>query len=536
MRFKRLKNIEKISNIDIPVVLNTYIYQENNNTNEYYVGFEIASLLGYKYPHNTVKNSVSKSNQLVFRDYNGEKNPWQDPRTILISQDEIQEILQSTRKKISPFIKQVLNEHNIYAENQSLVKIVPEHSPPTDNDKNKIIDDELLTSYTYINNGLYFEYFIGFEITTLLDYKDTQQSIRKLVSKSNQLVFRDYPGVKNPPQDPRTILITRDGVLEILRSTRKLITPSMEHILKKFQFNLTNCKKLAPEQKNLSFITNSFKIEETIPQYPVGKYRLDLYFPKYKIVIECNENGHNDRNPNDERERVDYVNKELSLTDENWIRFNPDDDFFDVARVIGQIHLRMVNYNSGETKRCCTCRKEKNYSEFHKHKNRPDGCDIRCKDCKTTMYLQQQEAKKQTDTDLPEEKHCFQCETTKPRKEFWKSCSRKDGLSSICIECNKADKQKYKDMANKVVPEYKVCSCCKECKETVNNYGLRSSSIDGYMGKCKECNNKWLRVHRVEKKLKSRKCTTCKEVLSPDRFGKRTRGLSTVCKKCMGES
>lgn len=399
----------------------------------------------------------------------------------------------------------------------------------------EIIDEpETLISYTYISNGLYFEYFVGYEIAALLEYKDTNQTIRKLVSKCNQLIFRDYPGVKNPPQDPRTILITRDGVLEILQSTRKLITPSMEHILNKFQFNLTNCKKLAPEQKNLSFITNAFKIEETIPQYPVGEYRLDLYFPKYKIVIECDENGHNDRNPEAERSRMNYVNGELGLTDENWVRFNPDDNFFDVARVIGQIHLRMVNHNNSQVKRCCTCRKEKNYTEFYlRNKNIPGEYERRCKQCTSEQHKKQQEARKQIGIILPDEKHCLQCDTTKPKEEFWKNCTRKDGLNNICIECAKMENMKYKYMVDKTVPKYKVCSKCKESKETVIYFGIRSSSIDGYTGQCKECMNDRSRIHMAEKKLNSRKCSVCKTIKHPSDFGKRTCGLSKVCLECV---
>ena len=41
----------------------------------------------------------------------------------------------------------------------------------------------------------------------------------------------------------------------------------------------------------LSGITNVFKTEKTEDQFKVGTYYLDLYFPEYKIVVECDENG-----------------------------------------------------------------------------------------------------------------------------------------------------------------------------------------------------------------------------------------------------
>jgi very-short-patch-repair endonuclease len=51
-------------------------------------------------------------------------------------------------------------------------------------------------------------------------------------------------------------------------------------------------KCLTKEQQTLSAITNTFKIEKFEDQFKIGTYYLDLYFPEYKIVLECDENGH----------------------------------------------------------------------------------------------------------------------------------------------------------------------------------------------------------------------------------------------------
>ena len=86
----------------------------------------------------------------------------------------------------------------------------------TDNVSDIISADKELANYSYISNGLYFEYFVGYEIASLLGYKSPQSTITKIVSKSNQLIFKDYPGVKLPRQEPKTILITREGAIELL--------------------------------------------------------------------------------------------------------------------------------------------------------------------------------------------------------------------------------------------------------------------------------------------------------------------------------
>jgi very-short-patch-repair endonuclease len=91
----------------------------------------------------------------------------------------------------------------------------------------------------------------------------------------------------------------------------------------------------------LSTITDVFKTEKFEDQFKIGSYYLDLYFSEYKIVIECDENGHVDRKPCDEKERMDFVNKELNIDDSHWIRFNPDDHNFDISKVIGKIYRKI---------------------------------------------------------------------------------------------------------------------------------------------------------------------------------------------------
>ena len=57
------------------------------------------------------------------------------------------------------------------------------------------------------------------------------------------------------------------------------------------------------EQTVISAIKDAFEGENMQTQYSVLGYRIDLYFHKYKLAIEVDELGHNDRNINDEIER-----------------------------------------------------------------------------------------------------------------------------------------------------------------------------------------------------------------------------------------
>ena len=89
------------------------------------------------------------------------------------------------------------------------------------------------------------------------------------------------------------------------------------------------------ENQTIGFIQNSFKNSvETHRQYIIGNYKVDLYFPNYNLVIECDENNHSDRNPIEEKKRQEYI-----LSQENFmIRFNPNHAKFDLSFVIQEIN------------------------------------------------------------------------------------------------------------------------------------------------------------------------------------------------------
>ena len=77
-------------------------------------------------------------------------------------------------------------------------------------------------------------------------------------------------------------------------------------------------------------------------QYSVLGYRIDIYFHEYKLAIEVDELGHNDRNINDEIERQRALERELSCV---FIRINPYPVDFNIFREINKIH-RHINQSN----------------------------------------------------------------------------------------------------------------------------------------------------------------------------------------------
>ena len=88
------------------------------------------------------------------------------------------------------------------------------------------------------------------------------------------------------------------------------------------------------ENQTIGFIENVYSNMLNVKrQYTIGKYRADLYFIDYKLVIECDENGHADRDYEQERKREEYI---LSLGNKI-IRYNPNESSFDLSNVLREI-------------------------------------------------------------------------------------------------------------------------------------------------------------------------------------------------------
>ena len=73
-------------------------------------------------------------------------------------------------------------------------------------------------------------------------------------------------------------------------------------------------------------------------------YRIDGYFPKYKLAIEVDEQGHNDRDIDYVMERRKAIEKERGC---EFIRINPSKENFNIFVEIGKIQ----NYITKSTKK-----------------------------------------------------------------------------------------------------------------------------------------------------------------------------------------
>jgi very-short-patch-repair endonuclease len=93
------------------------------------------------------------------------------------------------------------------------------------------------------------------------------------------------------------------------------------------------------ENQTIGFIANAYSnVLNVKRQHIMGKYRVDLYFVDHKLVVECDENGHADRDPLQEQIRENY----LKEAGNKLIRFNPNAREFDLSNVLREINAVLL--------------------------------------------------------------------------------------------------------------------------------------------------------------------------------------------------
>ena len=86
-------------------------------------------------------------------------------------------------------------------------------------------------------------------------------------------------------------------------------TTNLINLAKCLGIELHKNKWLCKEEDTLRQIMQTFNGEEMIHQLSVGKYRTELYFPRYKLAIECDEFEYRDRDIEYDVERPKYIGK-----------------------------------------------------------------------------------------------------------------------------------------------------------------------------------------------------------------------------------
>ena len=150
--------------------------------------------------------------------------------------------------------------------------------------------------------------------------------------------YLSYMYIPSKRFSQRVITINEKGLQIMFSRTNK---PEAKGLSIKLQLPLAIFQR--QEVDILDTISRAFHNEKSIREYSIGKYRIDLYFPKYKLAVECDENNHQSYKILDEKLREIYIKEQLKCT---FLRFNPDEPEFNIGEPINKILSHIVNFSS----------------------------------------------------------------------------------------------------------------------------------------------------------------------------------------------
>ena len=142
---------------------------------------------------------------------------------------------------------------------------------------------------------------------------------------------RRYELVDELIKQPHRRFLCIDLALKIIMDCRTYESCSLKRNLGFTLHNAINTK----EQRIINSIKDAFEGEDMQTQYAVMGYRIDLYFYEYKLAIEVDELGHNDKNIDYEIQKQKALEKELNCV---FIRINPNENDFNIFKEINEIH------------------------------------------------------------------------------------------------------------------------------------------------------------------------------------------------------
>ena len=176
---------------------------------------------------------------------------------------------------------------------------------------------------------------VGINVSMAIGYTNDnngRRGIQWLVPEKYKIRLGD---VEIDLSQPNMVLLTGYDLKLFLTCCRK---PKVFDVAKHFGVKIGHCLPASKEQDALDQIMHAFNGEKMIHQFSVEKCRIDLYFPEYKLTIECDEFDHHYRNIGYEVEQQKHIEKLLNCT---FARFNPDAKDFYILGVVNKIFVQI---------------------------------------------------------------------------------------------------------------------------------------------------------------------------------------------------
>ena len=130
--------------------------------------------------------------------------------------------------------------------------------------------------------------------------------------------------------------LTMAGLRQFVSASRK---PNAIDLARRLGMEMFDSKVATFEATTLSQIIKAFHGEHMRMQYAIGGFFIDMYFPRIKLAVECDEQQHTD---DKDAARQRYIETHLGCT---FLRFKPHAPGFCVFKVINQIHHHILTWD-----------------------------------------------------------------------------------------------------------------------------------------------------------------------------------------------
>ena len=191
-------------------------------------------------------------------------------------------------------------------------------------------------------------YFRATDVAEALGYKNARNAVLTHVAAKHSVELKDLEpeGQLNARTwqggQGSTKYLTVDGVKSLAQKSR--MTSAMQ-LAEDLDF-ANDTKYVHKEQEIVKHLIDFLSELCVVTEYQkqVGRYRIDVYLPDYKLAFEVDENGHKDRDAQYERCREEFIRRTLGC---DFLRVNPDAPDFNIFKVCAQLSSKIMARRDG---------------------------------------------------------------------------------------------------------------------------------------------------------------------------------------------
>ena len=187
-------------------------------------------------------------------------------------------------------------------------------------------------------------YFCAKDIALALGYSNPRQACRTHVDARDRFQLKDLHASASSDLEHNAGATTYINVKGLKNLVQKSHKPNSLELAEALGFEVdTKYVEKEPEiVKHVRDFLDELRVATEF-QKTVGRYRIDLYLPDYKLALEVDEHGHRNRDPLEERCREEFLRRALGC---DFLRVNPDAPGFNIFKVCAQLSSRIMTPHS----------------------------------------------------------------------------------------------------------------------------------------------------------------------------------------------